>query len=257
MAVGVVQALRLTVQGEASRTALFRMLKAMAFTFPIAFIAMAAWDGWRVLHGLLGVAQGRPLDQRAMGLLRANGEGLLTKDPAKAAAWFKRSAEGGDAEGQLLFAKALRTGQGTPRDPDGALHWAQASANQGQPDAMVLAGDWLRASDHEAAKAWYQRALPIYLQRIQTWDADACLSYGRMLYEGKGIAMDRVEGLAWMYISRRIGLDPWRTILVQVSEGSLADAQRTQAAKRAAAILDDQLKRDPRYKLKAVGVSRP
>jgi TPR repeat protein len=237
MAVGALQALRLTRLGEASRPAFTRLLKTMAITFPLAFLAATLWDGRATWRGLLGVAMHHRVDQRAMGLLRAHGEGFLTKNPAKAADWFQQAAEGGDAEGQLLLARALLKGQGLPRDPDGALRWARTAAEQGQPDAMVFVGDRLRTTDDATAKTWYQRALPIYQRRAQTWDPEACLAYGLLCFDGKGTEPDQREGLAWMYVSRRIGLDPFKTILIQLDEAKLSKPQRDEAAQRAVAIL--------------------
>jgi hypothetical protein len=237
MAVGAVQAVRLTHQGEASRPAFARLFKSMAITFPLMFLAAALWDGRATWRGLLGVALHHPVDQRAMGLLRAHGEGFLTKNPAKAADWFQKAAEGGDAEGQLLLARALLRGQGLPGDPDGALRWARAAADQGQPDAMVFVGDRLRTTDTATARTWYQRALPIYLRRAQAWDPEACLAYGLLRFDGKGGEPDQREGLAWMYVSRRIGLNPFKAVLIQLNEAKLSKPQRDEAAQRAVAIL--------------------
>jgi Sel1 repeat len=235
---GAFQAVRLTLQGLASRTAYSRMFKAMAVVFPLSFLAVTIWNGRYTWRSLLGVALQQPAHQRTMGLLRAGGGGCFKKNTAKGVYWFKKSAEGGDAEGQFLLAKALLQGKGLTPDPEGALHWAQAAADQGQPDAMVFTGDQLRSSDSEAANRWYRRALPIYRQRIQARDADACLAYGQMLWNGKGLEVDRIEGLAWMYASRRMGLDPFGSLIVQLSEGSLSGPQRIESARRAEAILE-------------------
>ena len=235
---GAVQAVRLTLQGLASRPAYARMVKTMAVVFPLSFLAVASWDGRHTWRSLLGAALQQPADQRTMGLLRAGGGGCLQKNTAKGAYWFEKSAEGGDAEGQFLLAKALLQGKGLSQDPAGALRWAQAAAEQGQPDAMVFAGDRLRSSDSEAAIRWYRRALPVYRQRIQAWDADACLAYGQMFWNGKGTEVNRIEGLAWMYASRRMGLDLFGGLIVQLSERDLSAPQRLESARRAEAILE-------------------
>ncbi len=235
---GAIQAVRLTLQGLASRPAYVRMLKTMALVFPLSFLVVTLWDGRSTWPSLLGAALQHPADQRTMGLLRMSGAGILKKNAAKGAYWFRKSAEGGDAEGQLLLARALLQGRGLTPDLEGALRWAQASAGQGQPDAMVFAGDQLRSSDSEAADRWYRRALPAYRQRAQAWDADACLAYGQMLWHGKGLEVDRIEGMAWMYASRRMGLDLFGGVIVQLSEGTLSGPQRLEAAQRAMAILN-------------------
>jgi len=237
LATGALQALRLTRLGVASRPAFFRMLRAMALAFPITFLVVTFWVGRRTWAGLFGVVLHHPMDQRAMGLLRAQGEGFLVKDAAKAAYWYRKSAENGDADGQLLLAQALFKNQDLSRDPAEALRWAKAAAEQGQPEAMVLTGDRLRSTDAGTANAWYQRALRIYRQRVQSRDADACLAYGQLRFEGKGAEVDRVEGLAWMYVSRWMGIRSFKGVTVQIAEGGLSPAQRVEAAKRAGIIL--------------------
>ena len=233
---GVVQAIRSNRAGGSSRAALNRLLRTLALVFPLAFLLAALWDGHRVWRGLAGAALGRPADQRALGQLRAGGRHFLRKDPAKAALWFRKAAEGGDAEAQLLLARILLNGQSLPRDPEGALRWAKAAANQGLPDAMVLTGDLLRPGDAAAAGSWYQRALAGYRQQIQSGDADACLSYGLMYATGKGIEKDLVEGVAWMLVAQRQGVDPFKVVILKLSEGPLSKPQREEAAQRAIAI---------------------
>jgi hypothetical protein len=236
MAIGVIQALRLTGLGEASRPAFIRMLKTMALTFPLTFFALTLWDGRHTWRGLLGVALGQPTDQRIMGQLRTGGTFFLKLDPAKAADWYMRAAQGGDAEAQLLLAQALRNGQGLPRDPEGALRWARAAANQGHPDAMVLCGDLLSPSDPEAANNMYHQALAIYLERARKGDPQACLSRGLMCRTGKGIAPDPVEALAWMLLARHFGLGSVQDLLIQLTERRLTQPQRAEALQRALAI---------------------
>ena len=236
MAIGVIQALRLTGLGEASRPAFIRMLKTMALTFPLTFFALTLWDGRHTWRGLLGVALGQPTDQRIMGQLRTGGTFFLKLDPAKAADWYMRAAQGGDAEAQLLLAQALRNGQGLPRDPEGALRWAQAAADQGHPDAMVLCGDLLSQSNPEAAKNLYRQALSTYLERAGKGDPQACLSRGLMYRTGKGITPDPVEALAWMLLARHFGLGSAQDLIIQLTERKLTQPQRAEALQRALAI---------------------
>jgi hypothetical protein len=236
MAAGVIQAVRLTRQGEASRPAFLRMLKTMALTFPLTFLAVSLWDGRHTWRGLLGVALHRPVDLRTMGQLRAAGTLFLAQDEAKAAQWYRKAAEGGDAQAQFLLAQAFRKGQGLPRDPEGALHWAQAAADQGHPDAMVLCGDLLNPSNPEAAKNMYGHALATYLERARKGDPQACLSRGLMYRTGKGTAPDPVEALAWMLLARHFGLASVQDLIIQLTERRLSESQRAEALQRAFAI---------------------
>lgn len=237
LALGSAQAIRLNRQGGSSREALWRLLRSMGIAFTLTLLLASVWNSRRILRGLVGVALGRPADQRAMGLLRAKGDNFLTENQAKAAYWFRKAAEGGDADGQLLLAQAMLQGQGLPRDPGGALSWIQTAAGQGRPDAMVLAGDLAKGEDALAANAWYERALPAFRQRIQSGDADACLNYGLMYTTGKGVEKNRTEGLAWMLVARRLGLDPYKGIIIVLCEAKLSQSQRAEASQRAVTIL--------------------
>jgi TPR repeat protein len=236
LGVGVVVAIRLNRKGGSSRAALAHLLRSMMLTFSASFLLFALWQAWGSLRILAGSALDQPADQRAMGLLRARGEGCLRRDPAKAAFWFQRAAVKGDAEAQLLLAQALLQGRGLRRDPAGALQWAQSAGNQGQPYAMLLAGDLLLPGDAHAAQAWYSRALAAFRQRIQAGDADACLDYGLMIREGKGIERDPVEGLAWMLVAADRGLHPVRAFAVRMTAARAAPALQADATRRAEAI---------------------
>lgn len=230
---GAVQAIRSNRAGGSSRVALQRLLRTLALVFPIAFLVASLWDGRTTCRGLIGAALGHSKDQRALGLLRSHGEGFLAKDPAKAVAWFRKAAQGGDPRAQYHLARALASGSGVLRNPGEARIWAESAARQGDDEAMVLAGDLLRSSDPAAADAWYQRALAALRPRIARRDPEACLAQGLMLAYGKGAPKDPVEGVAWMKVAERLGLRGLRVIPVRLAEAQLPPPQRAEASKRA------------------------
>jgi len=117
LAAGAFQAVRLTLQGEASRPAFSRMVRTMALAFPLTFLVATLWSGRGTWRSLLGATLRQPEGQRTMGLLRMGGGGFLEKNEVKGVSWLRKSAEGGDAEGQFLLANALSQGRGLPRDP--------------------------------------------------------------------------------------------------------------------------------------------
>lgn len=233
---GAVQAIRSNQQGGSSAVAFRRLLRTLALVFPLAFLAATLWDGRSTWRGLIGVALGHPADLRAMGLLRAQGEGFLAKDPAKAASWLRQAAERKDARAQYLYARALTSGSGIPRDPGIALRWAEAAAQQGDTDAMTLAGDLKRPADPDAADAWYRKAMAALQLRTAGGDAEACLAYGLLLSSGRGAPRDPVEGLAWMKVAERLGLQGLQTLPIRLVEARLLPAQRTEATQRAEAL---------------------
>lgn len=231
---GAVQAIRSNRAGGSSRVAFQRLLRTLALVFPLAFLLASLWDGRRTWRGLAGAALGRPADQWVLGLLRERGDGFLSRDPAKAAAWFRKAAQGGDARAQFHLARALASGTGLPRDPGEARTWAEAAARQGDLDAMILAGDLRRTSDPEAAAAWYRLALAGLQPRR---DVEACLIRGLMICQGKGVPADPVEGLAWMKLAERQGLRGLRLVPLRMMEGTLKPAQREEASRRAEALM--------------------
>ena len=172
-----------------------------------------------------------------MGLLRLQGEGFLNADPLAAATWFRRAAVQGDAPSQLHLARALASGRGTTTNSEEALHWAEASAQQGAPDAMLLAGDLWQARDSAKAKAWHVQAMNGLQPALHQREPQACLTYGQMRQAGKGLPADPVEGLAWMKVAEARGLPGLQTITIRMTEGQLTPAQREAADLRARALL--------------------
>lgn len=233
LAAGAVQAVRLNREGGSSRAALRRLLRTLALAFPLAFLTAALWDGWRTWRGLAGAALGRPADQRALGQLRASGEGFLPKDLAQAIRWYRKAAGGGDASAQRFLAWALASGAGTPRNPGEALHWAVAAGNQGDVEGMILAGDLSRAALPEEATAWYRKAVAGLGPRLERREPQACLMYGSLLTAGKGAPADPVEGLAWMRVAERGGLPKLQALIVRFTEARMSPDQREAAERRA------------------------
>ena len=137
-------------QGGSSRVALRRFLGFAALAFLVAFTLASAWGSRCVLAGVARALRGRPRDEYALGLLRQSGRGFLARDAGKAAAWFRKAADQGDPDAQLALARACLRGEGVPKDPAEAQRLALASAGAGNTDAMLLAGDLLKAQDSQA-----------------------------------------------------------------------------------------------------------
>jgi TPR repeat protein len=75
-----------------------------------------------------------------LGMLYHNALGV-ERDPAKAAMWWRRGAERGDADGQAMLGAALHLGAGLLRDPVEACAWL-IRAEQGR---SALASQFLTA----------------------------------------------------------------------------------------------------------------
>ena len=65
----------------------------------------------------------------------------VERDAAKAAFWWRRGAERGDADGQAMLGAAYHLGAGVPRDPVEALVWLLRARAGGSP----LAGQFFQA----------------------------------------------------------------------------------------------------------------
>jgi uncharacterized protein len=74
------------------------------------------------------------MGQRALILFQ--GTGGAAPDPARAAGWARQGAEAGDPESQFLYAYALATGDGVPRDLERAYFWALRAGYPG-PDSLA------------------------------------------------------------------------------------------------------------------------
>ncbi|WP_242964832.1 tetratricopeptide repeat protein [Flavonifractor sp. An100] len=62
----------------------------------------------------------------------------VSKDTARAADWFTKSAEAGNQYAQYMLGKLCLTGQGLPRDQVQAMMWFSRSAAQGNPYAQFF-----------------------------------------------------------------------------------------------------------------------
>ena len=99
--------------------------------------------------------------QYLLGRMCFYGQGL-PQDAARAAAWYRRSAEQGYAPAELAFALALDGGGGVVRAPREAVAWYRRAAIQGVAGAMWrLAYHYRRglgvAQDLAEAWAWFDR----------------------------------------------------------------------------------------------------
>ena len=73
---------------------------------------------------------GHAAAQADYGLLVYQGYGA-SRSETEAAEWFRKSAEGGDKEGQFLYAFTLAKGEGIEQDFEGAYYWLMKSSEGG------------------------------------------------------------------------------------------------------------------------------
>ena len=82
--------------------------------------------------------EGSAVAETALGLMASE------RQPAVAAAHYFRAAQKGYAPAQLMLARALAEGAGTPANPPEALRWALVAERQGQGEVRMKARAFAR-----------------------------------------------------------------------------------------------------------------
>ena len=90
------------------------------------------------------------------------GEGVA-QDYAKAAAWYEKAAQQGDAKAQFSLGNGYYFGEGVEQDYAKAVAWFDKAAQQGLAEAQYNLGicydkGWGVAQNHAEAAAWYEKA---------------------------------------------------------------------------------------------------
>ncbi len=118
------------------------------------------------------------------GLTDPNGVVLVHPDLRAAVRWFRRSALGGSAPGQIHFGVCLCSGRGIHRDEVDALRWFKRALLQGDSSASNnIASVYGDRGNNRRAMLWYQRA-------AACGDGDALVEVGRRYYAGVGVRRD-------------------------------------------------------------------
>lgn len=127
-----------------------------------------------------------PEAETRIGDLYAYGQGV-PKDDAQAESWYRKAAQSGSIEAQVLLGFRYEQGVTVKQDLAQALQWYRKAADVGDPTAEYLVGKiYERAGalqDYKQAATWYQRA-------SQQGVADAQLALGLLYASGEGIPAD-------------------------------------------------------------------
>lgn len=121
-------------------------------------------EGLELLHKA-AAADAPKLAARAacdLGNIYAKGQVGVAVDMKKAAEWYARSARGGNARAQLVYAIMLLSGESVPADAQQGMAMLRLSAGQDNPQAIALLINLLRNGEHaadseEEAAAWSER----------------------------------------------------------------------------------------------------
>ena len=140
---------------------------AAAQTFDEAIGAFIRRDYATAIRGFrVHAEQGDASAQFSLGVMYANGEGILKND-AEAVRWYRLAAEQGHARAQLNLGVMYDGGRGVLKDDAEAVRWYRLAAEQGharcpvQPRAHVRQGrgrpQGFRACAHVVQHRWRKR----------------------------------------------------------------------------------------------------
>ena len=138
--------------------------------------------------------QGNSNAQLGLGLLYANGQGVL-RDYAQAVAWYRKAAERGNGAAGYNLGMMYGTGQGVPQDYAQAAKWLGVAAEQGDADAQASLGAMYTEGrgvpqDYAQAVAWYRKA-------ADQGNARAQVNLGMMYANGQGVSKDYAQAYMW------------------------------------------------------------
>lgn len=120
----------------------------------------------------------------------------VPRDYAKAAEWFKRSADMGFSEAQYKLGRLYYDGgERGPVQFDRALHWFKAAAEQGLASAQNMVG--LMYAEGKGVAQDYGEAMSWYMKAAEQNFAMAQRNIGYNYDQGNGVALDYAEAAKW------------------------------------------------------------
>ncbi|MBQ6924128.1 MAG: SEL1-like repeat protein [Kiritimatiellae bacterium] len=116
----------------------------------------------------------------------------------------KAKAEGGDAEAQAIYGRALSNGWGVETNYQAAINWLQKAAMAGNAIGQCNLGACYEkgtgvAKDEAKAVEWYQKAAEQGLPRAQFY-------LGACYKKGTGVAKDETKAVEWYQKAAEQGL---------------------------------------------------
>ena len=187
----------------------------------------------------LSSAGGNALGDFIVGKMYSRGEGVVSKDYAEAASWYRKAAEKGLDRAQFELGVYYFEGMGVPKDYTEAIKWYRKAAKQNYGKAlfnlghMYLQGFGVPQNYREAfllfqnaaqqginiafgqLGAMYEEgwgvdqnlvtASDYYLKAAKLGDSTSQFNLGLMYYHGKGVQKDLIASFAWLYLSSSNG----------------------------------------------------
>lgn len=144
--------------------------------------------------------------------VKAGIEAWQKADYAHAVEIWRPLAETGDADAEFNLGQAYRLGRGVKLDLGSAQTWLERAASQGHVDAQTTLGLLLFGNGNQAEGAkWLKQA-------ADKGEPRALLIFGTALFNGDGVAQDRVLGYAYVSRAAAQGLEPAKSTLAQMDQ---------------------------------------
>jgi len=147
--------------------------------------------------------QGFPQAQHSLGVLYELGTGVPA-DPATAAQWYRKAADQGFAPAQFSLGLCYVHGKGVPQDFEQALAWYGKAAKQNNSDAMLnLAFLYHNGQGVPKDEA---RSFDLVRQAAEAGSPDAQFQLGMDYYQGEeGLQPDNDQARKWLGRSAQQG----------------------------------------------------
>lgn len=167
--------------------------------------------------------KGHANSQYGLGIHLVTGNGVMP-DPKEAYLWFNKAALQGHAYGEHAVGVCLRDGQGVKADQAEAKKWILLAAEHGHSTAQVEIGKEYfgpqagLVNDAIAAR-WFRKS-------AEQLDLDGLICLGICHLQGRGVAKDKIEGLAWVALGGDRYDDDQRKLVQSMFEDCTEDELR-------------------------------
>lgn len=161
------------------------------------------------------------------------GQDGAEQDFTKAAGWYRKLAQSGDARAQTSLGLMYARGYGVAKNLAEAHRWWNYAAAQNDPGAQFnlgltyIQGEGV-AIDSARAARWFREA-------AQRGHVLAQYNLGQLLHEGKGVERNPQEAYYWVKVAALQGEERAQKNLIQLGSG-LSETQKNETDKRAAAF---------------------
>ena len=137
--------------------------------------------------------------------LRALGDRFYRLNEHKRAIyWWRKAADGGDADAMGMIGHGYFNGDGVERDETKAVEWFERASEGGQADATkVLALSYEMGVGVEVNEV---RAIELYVKAEELGQEEAATELGNKYRYGTcGVAVDKKEALKWYRLAVELG----------------------------------------------------